>query len=267
MRLDDHVAALRDLGHDETTGSGSETRLRVRRSLERGHGMRRHAGLLAALAVLLVASASWALATGKIQRLWRSEPVVTPAPVTVAGHAPDGARPRVVAPPPIVAEPAPAVPAPAPAIVSAPEPTHAPAPPIVHRAREMPNVETPNVVAPARVEAGASGTAEPIAPVTPTKRSRYQRAYDLYFHGTDYAAALAALDDYLAAEPDGQFVVEARYNRALCLVRLDRLVEARAALAPFAHGDVVPAGYRAHEAQTLIDKIDRRAQKALNGSK
>ena len=74
MKLDDHVDALRDLDGDDHELAGA-TKLRVRRSLEHGHGMRRHAGVVAALAVLLVASASWALATGKIQKLWRA-PVV-----------------------------------------------------------------------------------------------------------------------------------------------------------------------------------------------
>jgi len=72
---------------------------------------------------------------------------------------------------------------------------------------------------------------------------------------------LAAFDDYIAHEPDGQFVAEARYNRALCLVHLDQLADAKLALQPFADG-VVLAGYRQAEAKTLIEKIDRR----LNGS-
>jgi hypothetical protein len=41
----------------------------------------------------------------------------------------------------------------------------------------------------------------------------------------------------------GRFAAEAHYNRAIVLVRLDRIAEARAALAPFAAGEVAN-GYR-----------------------
>jgi len=224
MKLDDHIAALRELG-DESL-DGSSTRLRVRRTLEHGHGMRRHAGVLAALAVLLVASASWGFATGRIQRWFKPavapSPSPTPTPTRIATREP--------APAPIV-EPTPAPIA---------EPTPAPAP----------------IVAPTPAPKSPTPTLTP----TPTSR-RYAKAHELYFHDGNYAGALAAFDDYIAHEPDGQFVAEARYNRALCLVHLDQLADAKLALQPFADG-VVLAGYRQAEAKTLIEKIDRR----LNGS-
>jgi TolA-binding protein len=229
MKLDEHISALRELGDEPL--DGSSTRLRVRRTLEHGHGMRRHAGVVAALAVLLVASASWGFATGRIQRWFvkAPAPVVEPAPVVapprIAQRTP-APQPAQVVEPPIVVEPAPAPIA---------EPTPAPAPaPVV-----APRSPTP----------------------TPTSR-RYAKAHLLYFHDGDYAAALAAFDDYLAHEPDGQFVAEARYNRALCLVHLDQLADARLALQPFAEGTVL-AGYREAEAKTLIAKIDHR----LNGTR
>ncbi len=52
----------------------------------------------------------------------------------------------------------------------------------------------------------------------------------------DAGMALKGWDSYLAAYPNGRFALEARYNRALALVRLDRRDDARAALAPFADG-------------------------------
>jgi hypothetical protein len=85
----------------------------------------------------------------------------------------------------------------------------------------------------------------------------YRRAHDLHFHGGDPVATLAAWDAYLAAEPDGRFSIDARYNRALLLVRLGRYAEARAALAPFAGGDIVPAGYRRTEAEQLLERLAR----------
>nr|HEX4314060.1 hypothetical protein [Kofleriaceae bacterium] len=219
--LDDHVAALRELGD----GDGevvADTRARVRDSLARGRGAARPAGWLVAACVLAVGGVSWGFATGRLPEIWRGAPPVVEQAV----------------PAPALPEPPPELPATrasvaVPAIAAAPA-VATPPPPIADRAA---------VPAP----------------------SRYERAYQLYFHDRDYAAALAALDDYLAREPRGQFVVEARYNRALCLVHLDRLADAAAALAPFARGDVAPAGYRQREAEQLLEKIARRAN-AVNGA-
>jgi hypothetical protein len=216
-KLDDHIDALRDLDGDDHELAGA-TKLRVRRSLEHGHGMRRHAGIVAALAVLLVASASWALATGKIQKLWRAPAVVEQVAVTP----------------------------PAPPVLPAPPPQ------------------------PRKLEAPVELPPEPPAPPAPPKQVEtvagvsplYRKAHELYFHDADYDKALVAWDDYLAKEPHGQFAVEARYNRALCLIRLSRFADARDALLPFANGEVVPAGYRQAEAKQLETKLQIR----LNGT-
>ncbi|MFT3696946.1 MAG: hypothetical protein QM831_27640 [Kofleriaceae bacterium] len=223
MKLDDHLDALRGL--DDISADASATRLRVRRTLEEGHVGRRHVGLIAALCVLLVASTTWALATGKIPLF-----VKKPAPVVVTQHVEPAPQKQIVPPAPM------------------------PAPPVV----EAPVVEAPVVVppppAPKKIVAPA--------PAKPVMSPRYQKAHDLYFHDKDYAAALIAWDDYLAAEPNDRFVTEARYNRALTLVRLDKLADAKAALQPFADGTVLD-GYRKDEAAKLIEKIDLR----LNGTK
>lgn len=230
-KLDDHVSALRDLGGE--LEDGSTTRLRVRRSLEQGHGMRRHAGWVVALLVLLVGSVSWGFATGKIQKLFASEQPKPVEKIVVATK-----------PAPVVVEPA-----------RQPEPE--PVPTVV--------VESPPP-APAPKPARIAKVAPVPAPIVETISPLYKRAHELYFHGGDYAKALDALDDYLAQEPTGQFVVEAKYNRALCLVHLDRLADAKLALLPFAQGEVAPTGYRQSEAKMLVDKIDRRTN-SLNGSK
>jgi hypothetical protein len=70
------------------------------------------------------------------------------------------------------------------------------------------------------------------------------------------ARALAAWDEYLAAHPRGTFAPEARYNRALCLVRLGKLAAAVEALRPFAAG--ARAGYRRHEACLLLRWLAER---------
>jgi TolA-binding protein len=195
--------------------------------------MRRHAGLLVAMMVLLVASASWGFATGRIQKLFAHAPA-TPVATPVATLEPKA--PAIVA----------ATPAPAPVIEPAPVVVEAP----------------PPVATPVRKPRLAR-----VAPVpAPTMSPLYAHAHELYFHGGDYAKALDALDDYLAQEPTGQFVVEAKYNRALCLIHLGQLADAKLALLPFAQGEVTPAGYRQGEAKTLVEKIDRRTN-PVNGTK
>jgi hypothetical protein len=223
--LDEHVAALRELAGQGD--DGAHTRLRVRRTLERGHAMRHGPRLGVALVVLLVAGVSWGFASGTFHQLFAPEPPAAPVPIAVP--APHITPPPVVMPPPVVA----------PVEVSP-----APAPPRPSPRRVHPRAPDP----------------------TSTSSALYARAHELYFHGRDYAAALAAWDAYLAVEPGGQLVVEARYNRALCLVRLDRLAEARDALAPFANGEVVPAGYRQDEARALVERIEHHLA-TLNGSR
>ena len=114
-----------------------------------------------------------------------------------------------------------------------------------------PEAPPPDVAPPAPPPVVAPRPPAPPAPV----EVLYRKAHALHFHGGDPAAALAAWDAYLAAEPDGRFSVEARYNRALVLVRLARYAEARAALAPFARREVVPPGYRQAEAEQLVERL------------
>jgi hypothetical protein len=83
--------------------------------------------------------------------------------------------------------------------------------------------------------------------------SLYRRAHRLHFEAHDSAAALLAWDAYLRAAPEGRFAPEARYNRALCLLRLGRGAEAREALAPFAAGRF--GDYRQAEAAALLDRL------------
>jgi tetratricopeptide (TPR) repeat protein len=71
--------------------------------------------------------------------------------------------------------------------------------------------------------------------------------------------AVAAWDDYLRVAGQGVLVPEARYNRALCLVRLGRADEARAALEPFARGNF--QGYRRKEATALLEALARGDRK------
>jgi TolA-binding protein len=82
------------------------------------------------------------------------------------------------------------------------------------------------------------------------ERLAYERAHRDHFFRDAPAAALAAWDAYLAAYPHGTFAPEARYNRALCLVKLERFAAAAEALRPFAGGRL--GGYRRHESCQLL---------------
>jgi hypothetical protein len=71
----------------------------------------------------------------------------------------------------------------------------------------------------------------------------YRLAHEAHFDAHDLRSA-----------PNGRFATEARYNRAICLLRLGRDGEARQALEPFASGKM---GYRQNEARQLLEELMR----------
>ena len=85
------------------------------------------------------------------------------------------------------------------------------------------------------------------------EQALYEAAHRAHFVEQAPASALRAWDAYLAQYPHGRFALEARYNRAISLVRLERRAEARAALTPFANG--AAGGYRRDEARELLDAL------------
>jgi tetratricopeptide (TPR) repeat protein len=85
----------------------------------------------------------------------------------------------------------------------------------------------------------------------------YNKAHALHFRERRYDEALFAWEEYLGLTPTPTFALEARYNRALCLLRLGHYEEARAALLPFAEGRYVN-GYRRDEATRFIQALDKR---------
>jgi hypothetical protein len=88
--------------------------------------------------------------------------------------------------------------------------------------------------------------------------SLFRRAQQL--HLAHDPGAVAAWDAYLRIAGQGVLAPEARYNRALALVRQGRIAEARHALGMFARGEL--GNYRRGEAQRLLDALadqpDRR---------
>jgi hypothetical protein len=109
-----------------------------------------------------------------------------------------------------------------------------------------------------RAEPPQEGAAEDAAPTQPSEDlTLYKIAHEKHFRERNDAEALSAWDTYLQRMPAGTFALEAKYNRALCLVRLGRYAEARAALSEFAEGKA-PGGYRREEAARFIEALDRR---------
>ena len=88
---------------------------------------------------------------------------------------------------------------------------------------------------------------------TDPELAAYRAAHRTHFDGTDPAASLRAWDQYLADFAAGSFATDARFNRALCLIRLGRHAEARAALEPLA--DAPTGSYRQREAASLVEGL------------
>lgn len=283
MSVDELLGAIRaaDAAGDDDAELAVATRLRVARSLEtRARSRHQLVALLTMLGILFGCTVSWALATGHIAALWtQPPPVLAPDPLPAAEPPPAKKQPGRRRP----AKPAPAQP---PATPELPDdvldvPTDVPEVPEGRIASEGVPEDVRAQTAPAAPEIAPAAAAavdprpplpgtpppeaapapRPAAPPRPPRpapqvvEALYRRAHDLHFHGGDPALALAAWNAYLAAEPAGRFSVDARYNRALLLIRLRRYAEARAALVPFARGQVRPEGYRQHEAEQLVERL------------
>jgi hypothetical protein len=123
--------------------------------------------------------------------------------------------------------------------------------PLAPRAGSSSGAELHGAPRPAGAAAAASAKAEPSE--GDAELGAYRSAHRLHFDGAGPAAALAAWDRYLADFPAGSFADDARFNRALCLIRLGRLADARSALTPFA---AAPSGsYRQTEAASLLQGL------------
>ncbi len=179
--------------------------------------------MLLPLAAVLMLSTAWAAVTGRLARVLSApQHVAAPAASSTSIHP----SPRLPAAASIAAAPS-SMASDTPAISGGP-------PPILSASPTA-----------AQAKAGASATAE---------EDLYASAHRAHFVRHDPGAALRRWDAYLAAYPQGRFALEARYNRALTLVRVGRGEEARLALAPFAEGR--EGGYRQREARELLNAID-----------
>ncbi|MFN7144564.1 MAG: tetratricopeptide repeat protein [Myxococcota bacterium] len=204
--------------------------------------MRRWSALAAVL--LLSNATTWAWSSGRLDRAiaaWSAPPA--PASTSAGPPAP-GIVPAVsgeaAAPPPTVATPT----------------VSLPGTPTVERAARSARARPAAADAPAAP--APTSTAPPSTAPTPTAppsgdsadREAFERAHRAHFDGVDTAAALAAWDAYLAAFPEGRFLPEATFNRAICLLRLGRPEDARVGLERIASGDL-GAAHR-DDARTLL---------------
>jgi len=85
----------------------------------------------------------------------------------------------------------------------------------------------------------------------------YELAHRAHFVDRNASEALPLWDAYLRDAPRGRFVPEAEYNRALCLVRLDRRAEAITALEAIA---ARTDGYRAVDAMRILTALRNRSE-------
>lgn len=237
---DDLLKAATRALHDETAddgGDGRFTRARVMASLHQGKVKRRtRLAFILPIAACLAAGTAWGAATGRLPAVFRAVGQLVGYSSKPSAPKTEEHRAPVAAKGPSVAEtqvPSPPLDVPAePVAVATPEPLKlAPAPS-------------------ARVSAVPSSSAA----FQDADGDLYRLAHEAHFASHDYARALAGWNAYLQAAPGGRLATEARYNRAICLLRLGRDAEARQALEPFASGKL---GYRQNEARELLDELSR----------
>jgi len=234
--LDEAVSALRDTD-TASEAEAKQTRADILSGLRRTRVQRRTriAYLLPIAATFMVASA-WGAASGQARALWLGVEHV------FSGPAPSAA-PAVKKSAPLVSAPAPGAPTLTPTTLASEAPLPAEPPPV---AAALPVAALSATKASPSAQPSAGASDDPALAL-------YRAAHAAHFVDHDPARALAGWDAYLKAAPNGVFAPEARYNRALSLIRLGRIAEAKRALEPFAQGQ--NGGYRQQEAGSLLSRL------------
>jgi len=240
---DDLLKAATRALHDETSaeaGDGRFTRARVMASLHQGKVKRRtRLAFILPIAACLAAGTAWGAATGRLPAVFR-------AMGQLVGYSSKPSEPKTEA----------KSAATTPKVARA---SDAPVPPSPRDERDEPD-EHLAVATPEPLKLQPTPSAKPSAAPSSSASFQdadgdlYRLAHEAHFSSHDYARALAGWDAYLQAAPRGRLATEARYNRAICLLRLGRDAEARQALEPFASGKM---GYRQTEARDLLDELSR----------
>ncbi|HEY6722546.1 MAG TPA: hypothetical protein VI197_00905 [Polyangiaceae bacterium] len=243
--------ALSESGHEQQGGKYTRERLMASLHDRRRRSNTRFAVLLP-MAAIFVGSTAFAAVTGRLETILVSAlDVVGLVPTTAAWSAePAPAGPRS----PAAARPAAAPPAAVPAPSAAPEP--APEPEVAPSAEPPPEAPTSSNDARAAGAALAGRSSVRAADTEHDAHDVYRRAHAAHFKNHDLSQALKGYEAYLAQQPSGRFAVDARYNRALCLVRSGRQSEALPELERFAHGSY--GGYRQIDAQRLLAALRQK---------
>lgn len=229
-------------------------RARVLASLHKAR-VRRHKRFVffGPLGLVFAAASAWGMASGRVPELVREVAAqlgFTSAPTEPTSKPAPARRPPPSAPAPAVE----AAPLPSEPDASTPQPDATPEAP-------LPTESKPPRVRPRRADGRAPAprrAAPSLPPPDDPGHALYRAAHQAHFVDRDPARALEGWEAYLAKTRGGRFALEARYNRALCLIRLGQHERAEAALAPFAsgaHGD-----YRHDDATRLLDALAKRAR-------
>ena len=137
-----------------------------------------------------------------------------------------------------------------PSVIDHPEPATSATPAVV---------KTENPLLQARARPSAQNLASNAPALRPPTASEaeltelYRAAHRAQFASNTPAHTLELWDRYLTAAPQGSLALEARYNRAITLLRLGRTADAARALEPFARGDY--GAYRQPEARALLESV------------
>ena len=238
--IDDARDALRSLSGD--SASASETRRRILLAASARPRRRRPLalGYVIPVAALLGLSSAWAAGGNRLEKVGSSI-----AALFRTSDARDARFER---------ETAAAAPIAAASIAPAPIPFATASSPSDSSTAETVTVPVPDIPArrPVAVSRVAGGSAKRPDPSAEELRL-YATAHAAHFTAHDDARALDAWTAYLAAYPHGRFEPDARYNRAMNLVRLGRVGEARDVLQAFAGGAY--GGYRQREAKELVANL------------
>jgi TolA-binding protein len=254
------VQAFREENAGGTLDSAS-IRRRVLRSHQRESKQRAWAIWFLPAAVVLLGSAALA-ANGSVRSAvahvfpWADRPVMTPA---------DGARVPIVTRAPVNRAPLPDSPSEAPRVDVAPS--------LADSAEAKSDVAAPSKPSPRRDpphrdrppplvgETQRSMAPEPSQPEHRQPGGQdadlvlYRAAHRQHFQEKNAARALVAWDAYLAAYPNGRLAAEAHFNRAVCLLKVGRVMEAEAALDQIASGAF---GAYSRRAADLRDALRKR---------